>query len=65
MRTVTAAEATTVTPTLPLLANGDNLLSLTAGTTGSVTYGLTVEAPAAGVTRSSGPTGPRVERFDG
>jgi len=55
---VTAAKATTVAATLPLLANGDYLLSLTAGTTGSVTYGLTVEALDAGATGPTGATGP-------
>lgn len=55
---VTAAKAATVTATLPLLANGDYLLSLTAGTTGSVTYALTVEALDAGATGPTGATGP-------
>ena len=54
---VTAAKANVVTATLPLLANGDYLLSLTAGTTGSVTYGLTIEALDAGATGPTGPTG--------
>ncbi len=54
---VTAAKANTVTATLPLLANGDYLLSLTAGTTGSVSYGLTIEALDAGATGPTGPTG--------
>jgi len=55
---VSAAKANVVTATLPLLATGDYLLSLTAGTTGSVTYSLTVGTQGTGATGPTGPTGP-------
>ena len=55
--TVSAATATTATATLPVLADGDYTLILTAGTAGAVTYNFTVEAQDKGPTGATGATG--------
>ena len=56
--TVSAATATSVTASFGAAPpDGDYVLSLTAGTSGSVTYGLTVESLDKGATGPTGATG--------
>jgi len=56
--TVSAATATSVTASFVAAPpDGDYLVSLAAGTSGSVTYGLTVEALEKGATGPTGATG--------
>ena len=56
--TVSSATASSVTATFSAAPpDGDYALMLTAGTTGSVTYNLTVESPDKGPTGPAGATG--------
>ena len=56
--TVSAATATSVTAAFVAAPpDGDYLLSLTAGTSGAVTYGLTIESLDKVATGATGPTG--------
>jgi len=56
--TVSTSTATSVTATFAVAPpDGDYTLTLTAGTSGSVTYGLTVESLDKGATGPTGPTG--------